>query len=121
MRSELTFRTDIGYLTISDFMANIISRVKSRFTASRQTTLTQMAVGLERFLLHDRDWSNKDYDSNSQSVCRFNRRQLGKKSISKKIACSADLSLILNSCFLNFFNEWRSSTIDKFYSDRKIN
>lgn len=46
-RSELTFQTDIGYLTISDFMADIISRVKSRFTTSRQTTLTQMAVGLE--------------------------------------------------------------------------
>lgn len=28
-----------------DFMADIISRVKSRFTTSRQTTLTQIAVG----------------------------------------------------------------------------
>jgi len=44
-RSELTFRTDIGYLTISDFIADIISRIKSRFITSRQTILTQMAVG----------------------------------------------------------------------------
>jgi len=42
-RAELIFWTDIGYLTISDFTADFIAilfPIKSRFTISRQTTLT---------------------------------------------------------------------------------
>lgn len=80
-------------------MADIISRVKSRFTTSRQTTLTQMAVGVkDSYFMTEIGAMKTAIPSQFADLIVVG---LIRDAIAEKIASSADLSLIL--LLLNFF------------------
>jgi len=86
----------MGYLTILDFIADIISRVKSRFTTSRQANSNsgglEILTSRQKFSQQWRFW-----------VYRFNRRQLDQNCNYKEIMLFfRGLILNLKNSFVNY-------------------